>query len=68
MCDSTCGPTVPPPCVAVQVNGRPLVALPSKTVHTVSVELDRASREKYERWQEAGKPGPPAACSMLAPR
>ncbi|KAL4458507.1 hypothetical protein ABPG75_013372 [Micractinium tetrahymenae] len=38
-----------------QVNGRPLVALPPKTVHIVAVELDRVSREKHERWQEAGR-------------
>ncbi|EFN54350.1 hypothetical protein CHLNCDRAFT_135608 [Chlorella variabilis] len=40
---------------AQQVNGRPLVALPDKTVHQVAVQLDAASRAKYERWQAAGR-------------
>ena len=42
---------------AQQVNGRPLVALPDKTVHQVAVQLDAASRAKYERWQAAGERG-----------
>jgi hypothetical protein len=40
----------------LEVNGRPLVALPSKTVHLVTVQLSREERDKYERWQQAGGP------------
>lgn len=38
-----------------QVDGRPLVELPQKTVYRVVVKLDPASRAKYTRWQEAGR-------------
>ena len=37
-----------------QVNGRPLVQLPARTVHVVTVQLSREERQKYERWEEAG--------------
>ncbi len=46
-----------------QVGGRPLVNLPAKHVHAVSVQLDVASRAKYERWQAAG--GAPVAAGWL---
>ena len=41
----------------LQVGGRPLVALPTKTIHQVGVQLDAAARAKYERWQSAGEAG-----------
>ena len=38
-----------------RVNGAPLVALPTKSVFTVHVRLDPASRTKYRAWEEAGR-------------
>jgi hypothetical protein len=40
---------------SLQVNGQPLVALPPKTLHLVSVQLDADSQDKYDRWQAAGE-------------
>ena len=34
------------------VNGRPLVQLPSKTVHIVKVQLSKGERQKYDRWAQ----------------
>ncbi|GAB4821905.1 hypothetical protein N2152v2_008951 [Parachlorella kessleri] len=39
----------------LRVNGRPLVALPPRNVHLVTVQLSREERHKYERWEEAGQ-------------
>jgi SWI/SNF-related matrix-associated actin-dependent regulator of chromatin subfamily A3 len=40
---------------SLQLNGQPLVALPPKTLHLVSVQLDADSQDKYDRWQAAGE-------------
>jgi hypothetical protein len=50
-----------------RVNGRPLVALPSKTVHHVVVRLDEVARAKYDHWQAAGEHGPGSLLGWLAP-
>ena len=40
---------------ATQVNGRPLVELPPRDVHNVSVSLDKATRAIYDAWSTAGE-------------
>ncbi|XP_008278342.1 helicase-like transcription factor [Stegastes partitus] len=38
-----------------EVNGRPLVSLPDKTVYVEQVELSQSEREEYERARKEGK-------------
>lgn len=59
-------PPAPPP-TNRQVNGRPIVSLPPKTVHHVRVQLDEATRAKYERWQSAGRRGQAHGAAAAAP-
>lgn len=46
----------------LQLNGRPLVVLPTKTLHLVTVRLDADSQHKYDRWQAAGESWLVRAC------